>query len=53
VIWKNVLTFSTGRAPGAVYQYRGELNGDEIAMTRTSGAGSARSVTVKFVLKRD
>jgi hypothetical protein len=29
------------------------LNGDEIAMTRTSGAGSARSVTVKFVLKRD
>lgn len=52
VIWKNILTFSTGRAPGLVYQYRGELNGDEITMTRSSGSGD-RAVTVKFVLKRD
>jgi hypothetical protein len=47
----NRITFRAGRSPAPIYEYKGELNGDQLIMTRTPPAG-ARGATVNFILKR-
>ena len=49
----NKITFRAGTSPAPIYEYAGELNGDEIRMTRSAPAGARGGGSVQFTLKRD
>ena len=46
----NTITFTAGRSPAPIYEYIGELNGDEIKMTRKDPARNGPGT--QFTLKR-